>query len=756
MSHYRFKIKLVGDAELRTGIGGEAVNSYVPKDLNGMPFIPGSHVKGLMRAALKEIAEVRTDWEPFFAKDAQPREWPYPLLDRVFGQDDAVRHDYFPKVRVEAARLLVDDSVRMAAPTQYVSRTELNEKRLAKETSLRTTEAIFSGSEFIGDIYCDTAESSVEALAWRLGLLAIPAVGGARSRNGQCVVSLMEHAGSEPVDVLLRSLDRAIRDEQFEPRPTTSQAIQSSAAADLSTSTCLIELIYIAATPVCFPERPEHTNLITSGFTIPASAVQGSILHLINQANQSLANALFDSQSFRCWPLNPCSEENMDSLAHTSERSWLDGFDQFPRSLRVSLSHRAVKFTLDETQSSHFFDGAFGSREAAYDWLNPTSFNPKHNIPMKATDGVLLFGPDPATPRTLWRSAMMPRSITTHGVIDGAVQESDSDNPSQTRRNLFSVEAMMPMSWRGMIVVPASVAHYIADLINGCVEYRIGKGRSVRGRGRMIAQVIDGQQDIEKYLDAGHSQTDRTAIVLQSPVAIPGQLHAELTTGRMSAEAVLRAMAEPWLKHYGLPHLDSTPSTWASAGIRFGWNRHARTAGREEAVAVLLPGSVFTLAHKASREQLARAIQGGFYYEPEKTDTTLRRGFGCVEVHPGTAQAFYSGRGASCRRSSAELALAMKLVYELRGSRLPRPSQIRAVERRIRLSDGRDRKGSTLDALDYLERQCQRLPEVWHAWEASIGLVERILKDYSPQVAQEALKSLADIAVVQYQVEDSN
>ncbi len=84
MTHYRFKIKLVGDAELRTGIGGEAVNSYVPKDQRGLPFIPGSHIKGLMRAAIKEIAEVRTDWEPFFAKDEQPREWPYPLLDRVF------------------------------------------------------------------------------------------------------------------------------------------------------------------------------------------------------------------------------------------------------------------------------------------------------------------------------------------------------------------------------------------------------------------------------------------------------------------------------------------------------------------------------------------------------------------------------------------------------------------------------------------------------------------------------------------------
>ncbi len=59
-----------------------------------------------------------------------------------------------------------------------------------------------------------------------------------------------------------------------------------SKSIGLSKSTCLIELIYVAATPVCFPERPEHTNLITSGFAIPASAVQGSLLHLINEADQ--------------------------------------------------------------------------------------------------------------------------------------------------------------------------------------------------------------------------------------------------------------------------------------------------------------------------------------------------------------------------------------------------------------------------------------------------------------------------------------
>ncbi len=122
----------------------------------------------------------------------------------------------------------------------------------------------------------------------------------------------------------------------------------------------------------------------------------------------------------------------------------------------------------------------------------------------------------------------------------------------------------------------------------------------------------------------------------------------------------------------------------------------------------------------------------------------------------GCAQAFHSAHGDSIQRSSAELALAMKHVYELRRSHLPRPSQIRAVEQRIRTPNKQGDSGSTLEALKYLEHQCQRLPEIWHVWESSILTVEKILKEHSPGVAQQALKTLADIAVVQYQAEESN
>ncbi len=277
MSHYRFRIVLTGDAELRTGIGGESVNSYVPRDADGRPFIPGSHIKGLIRASLKEIAEVRTEWKDFFSETENHQQWPYPLLDLVFGAHDVKASSYFAKVRVEKATLVDEASARDMPTTQFVSRTQLDDRRLAKETSLRTTEAIFAGSEFVGDLFSSFSESSIEGIAWRLGLLAIPAVGGSRSRNGQCVVSLLDVKGveqAESLESLLRKLDHAICNRANASETVTEIKSTPSAASALSTSTSLIELIYVAATPVCFPERPEQQNLITSGFSIPASAVQ--------------------------------------------------------------------------------------------------------------------------------------------------------------------------------------------------------------------------------------------------------------------------------------------------------------------------------------------------------------------------------------------------------------------------------------------------------------------------------------------------
>ena len=50
-----YTLRLVSDAEPSSGFGTELLNSLVPRDTDGSPLIPASHIKGLMRQALLDF-----------------------------------------------------------------------------------------------------------------------------------------------------------------------------------------------------------------------------------------------------------------------------------------------------------------------------------------------------------------------------------------------------------------------------------------------------------------------------------------------------------------------------------------------------------------------------------------------------------------------------------------------------------------------------------------------------------------------------
>ena len=191
-------------------------------------------------------------------------------------------------------------------------------------------------------------------------------------------------------------------------------------------------------------------------------------------------------------------------------------------------------------------------------------------------------------------------------------------------------------------------------------------------------------------------------------------------------------------------------------GIRFGWNRTTgfggRAAGFQDAVPVLLPGSVFTLsAAPEDPERLRTALVAGFCAEPGKaTDPNSRRGrdFGSVAVHPGKAESLYESKPTIRVAESQPFSAAMRIVLKLEEQpHLPSPSQIRAVEQRIKAGTPAEQQKSVGEARDYLEDQCKRIVRIWHNWEGAYWEVTEILTQCSPADAKKALKALADIAV---------
>gem|GEM_PF-1677494 len=745
MRSFGYEIKLFADAEPGTGLGGETINDLIPRDPDGLPMLRATHVKGLMRVALRDIVALRPEWSEFLPDKANLSDQ---LINRVFGQEGQTSASQTSLLRISDA-LITDSAARRATarnPARTVSRTALEDNRTARNTSLRTTEQAARDTVFSGTIWSGFDASTVEDIAWRLALQSICSVGGSRSRTGQALVTLKTLPAEATLPgSQLKQLDEAIRQRRFHQRskPTdTNEGQTQSSQSPLDTAVSMLELLFVADSPVCCPEQPDRTNVIVSGFSIPASTVQGVILHRLNDHNPQLASQLFESPGFRCWPLQPCGLPQDEGTRDVLTRSTEHWFDELPCSIRVSLSHRAARFSTTGYDHRYFFDSAFDQSE-------PT--NPD-NAPLSSCDGVILYGTGTrrlaneaveADRRLLWKAAAMPRVLTAHGVLDGPKTRANS---AASGRNLFTADAMAPLIWRGRIALPARFAQIVLQDLQKTPDVAIGKARTVRGFGRLYARQIDAAQ-----FCGSSGGGDARVLVLQSPALCPDGLYQELVNGTKSAEQVLQDMAGVWLDRHGLPQLSPTVNAWVNAGIRFGWNRTVGQqnggVGFQNAVPVLLPGTVFKLSSDPPADRLQAAILAGFHAAPENaTDPGRTRGFGAIAIHPGTAVGAYEPHRPRPEKQPSALRDAIQKVYELRKvPRLPSPAQIRAVEQLI--LPGTNQDETVRKARQYLDSQRERHPRIWHDWEDVFDTVSNLLGHYSPVAAKAALKMLADIAV---------
>ena len=133
------------------------INDLVPRDHCRRPVVEASHLKGLMKAE-------------FHAMSAHLG-WDQSVETRIFGGHglpaDAAR------IGLQAAFHLTDAVAEDSPHTVLVTRTAVEESGVAKDASLRTTEAIPVGTTFKGELHTDAVDGSLEDLAWRLSLTAI-------------------------------------------------------------------------------------------------------------------------------------------------------------------------------------------------------------------------------------------------------------------------------------------------------------------------------------------------------------------------------------------------------------------------------------------------------------------------------------------------------------------------------------------------------------------------------------------------------
>jgi hypothetical protein len=703
MMSRRFEITctLQSDAEPGTGFGTTTINDLVPRDESGRPCLPATHIKGLARESLARIADCRG--------------WPSSIDARLFGaagldgaeisEESRTGQGQRGGVRFSRLRLQGKDvRTESQTPIGVVTRTRIERASGRVEAgSLRTVERVACGMILVGSMVVDSDLEAHEIDALLLAVRSITAVGGNRTRGaGRCIVDISEEgakAESRSQGALLKSVDGAIA------RGATRRAPVVSAAAPVSldAGVAFAELTFDADDPVCCPTTPlSGTNVVRSGFAIPASAVQAVVLHRLSRIDPALGTACLEHPGFRAWPLLPFSPR---SEAGSS------GSERFP--VWVSLSHRVSKHSIGASDRIEAKDRMIED----YDWRTVSS-----SAPLKGADGVLLVERSGTqVERLLWKASSMPRHVAAHVGLGG-------DEP-----RLFTVESMAPMRFRGLLALPRTLLGRLEELLKADPMVAFGRSKTVRGGGRLALRVVDST--------AAMSPNRHNTFVAQSPILIPDD--DAIGEASEAFAAIIRASGWGDLD-LGFPGGGAgdgqarATGTQAVVEIRFGWNTHGRgatigTTNRLRAVRVIAPGSVFRLA-SAPRDLdalLVRGIGGG-----------RERGFGAVLPHPGVAdRLFVPPPEVLMRRSAGPIAAKVRELVQASEDSGLSASQ---VGRLVELAGGTSQE--QVEA--FFKRQQVRPPSVQQRWKSVKALVLKCFVEVSdPAQRQRIFKAWRDVIV---------
>ena len=419
------------------------------------------------------------------------------------------------------------------------------------------------------------------------------------------------------------------------------------------------------------------------------------MLTRLNSVNSQLTDNVFASAAFRAWPLLPCGLENAP--------------DPLPLPVFVSLTHRVAKLAVDGKQLTA--DEVADSAISEYDWTKVESASP-----LKASDGVLLRASDGTV--QLWKASAMPRMLFARGVRHDLYTAG---------RNLYQMECMAPLTFSGLVSMPAAAAQILTYSLKADPLVPLGRSRSIHGMGRL-----------EIYPERNAQSTPwgipgvREVLIVQSPVLLPdAPVNAEMP----ASDEFATLIGDEW-RRFDLPEV---VDTWAVTGLRFGWNRHGHgmqtgRGRRLRARRVILPGSVVKFAEPLDANRLQPALMHGLGGGREQ-------GFGALTIHPNVAQALYASPPEIETLGPSSLATVVRWALDAhQKAKSLSPSQISAVEQRLTSSD----KDA---ARNYLKDQCNRTDRIWANWKPIIREVENLIERHSPADAAVALRMLADLAL---------
>jgi hypothetical protein len=272
------------------------------------------------------------------------------------------------------------------------------------------------------------------------------------------------------------------------------------------------------------------------------------------------------------------------------------------------------------------------------------------------------------------------------------------------KRNLFTVESLAvtsPMFFTGLISMPQNLAESLMDSLEENPFVQLGKARSVRGGGKLSAELIKFDElTLMK-------KCEQKVFIVQSPLLISQNLYNE------SFEDIISELVKD--SGFGeIEEKDGRKQAKGSISTQFGWNSMKMTKGMIPAKAIIVPGTVFQLKEAVDNleEKLIKGIGEG-----------REQGFGAVLPHPGLAEELFQ---VPTEEKTVEVSAenfgkqGFELYDKAKESGLS-ASQISRLREYLTLG--------AEQAIEYLKRQKNERPEkIWQRWEKVFGELRNEIK----------------------------
>lgn len=180
MQELKYTLELLSDWHCGSGLsGGAETDADLIKDENGIPYVPGKTIKGLLRFAINEIKEV------------QPELLNENLINSLFGFESKSTGQAF----FSNATLVDYDDIKNNQLSEHlfknVASTQIDENGVAKDHSLRVMEVCLPVT-LSGTIQVPNEDFEITKNLLIIAMKWTRAIGVNRNRGlGRCIIQLI-------------------------------------------------------------------------------------------------------------------------------------------------------------------------------------------------------------------------------------------------------------------------------------------------------------------------------------------------------------------------------------------------------------------------------------------------------------------------------------------------------------------------------------------------------------------------------------